>query len=227
MKKTYLPSRYTDNDSPLRPTESINSLGSTIKGSHNQTIFSKRKQSNKKNRKTSKFQKTVNNENYFEMQPSKRQEQSSQQMYILPSRATANRSSSRLRSKESLSSGNIVKKFMEMLNCIKIFHWQTRSFAKHKASDELYEELNENIDKFIETLLGKKSTRIQHLEKRIILYNECITGNDSIKNRVFEFCEFLEDMDMYFDKKKDSDLLSIRDDILANLNKFLYLLTFS
>ena len=133
----------------------------------------------------------------------------------------------KLRKTVYLSSGNIVKKFMEMLNCIKIYHWQTRSFAKHKASDELYEELNENIDKFIEVLLGKKSTRIQHLEKRIVLYNECVTGNDSIKNRVFEFCEFLEEMDIYFDKKKDSDLLSIRDDILANLNKFLYLLTFS
>lgn len=180
----------------------IYSLRSTIKGSQDLSVLSKQKQPNTKNRKTNKFRKTIS--------VNKKQ---------LPF--------STLRSKKYVSSGNIVKNFMEMLNCIKIFHWQTRSFAKHKASDELYEELNENIDKFIETLLGKKSTRIQHLEKRNILYNECISGNDSIKNIVLKFCEFLEDMDMYFDKKKDSDLLSIRDDILGSLNKFLYLLTFS
>lgn len=129
-------------------------------------------------------------------------------------------------STKTLNTSKIVKKFMEMLNCIKIFHWQTRSFAKHKASDELYEELNENIDKFVETLLGKSRGRIKHLERRFVLYNECPTGNDSIKNRIFEFCEFLEDMNMYFDKDKDSDLLNVRDEILGNLHKFLYLLTF-
>lgn len=120
---------------------------------------------------------------------------------------------------------NIVKKFMEMLNCIKLFHWQTRSFAKHKASDELYSELNENVDKFVETLLGKQNSRIKHLEKRIVLYNECLNGNDSIKNRIFEFCDFLEDMNSYFDKEKDSDILTIRDEILVSLHKFLYLLS--
>jgi DNA-binding ferritin-like protein len=120
---------------------------------------------------------------------------------------------------------NIVKKFMEMLNCIKLFHWQTRSFAKHKASDELYSELNENVDKFVETLLGKQNSRIKHLEKRLVLYNECINGNDSIKTRIFEFCDFLEDMNSYFDKDKDSDILTIRDEILVSLHKFMYLLS--
>ena len=126
-----------------------------------------------------------------------------------------------------MENGKIVKKFMEMLNCIKVFHWQTSSYAKHKASNKLYKDLNENIDKFVETLLGKNNDKIHHLEKRLVLYNECTTGSDNIKNRVFEFCEFLEDMNMYFDKDKDSDILSIRDDILGNLNKFLYLSRFS
>ena len=43
----------------------------------------------------------------------------------------------------------IVIKFLEMLNTIKLYHWKTFSFAQHKATDELYAKLNENIDNFI------------------------------------------------------------------------------
>ena len=46
-----------------------------------------------------------------------------------------------------------------MLNVVKIYHWKTFSYATHKATDELYEELNENIDKFVEVLLGKCKER--------------------------------------------------------------------
>jgi len=113
---------------------------------------------------------------------------------------------------------------MEMLNCIKLFHWQTKSFSQHKASDDLYKHLDENIDKFVETLLGKNQSKIQHIERRIELYDECVNGTDTIKNRVFEFCNFLEDITYMFDARQDTDLLSIRDEILSGLNQFLYLL---
>jgi hypothetical protein len=36
----------------------------------------------------------------------------------------------------------------------------------------------------------------------------------------------LTDMDIYFDPARDSDILSVRDDILVDINQFLYLMTF-
>jgi len=122
------------------------------------------------------------------------------------------------------SKPKIIHKFMEMINCIKIFHWQTKSYAQHVASDKLYKELNENIDRFVEVLLGKTQSKIKELEQKLELYNECVGGTDAIRIRIFEFCEFLQNLDRVFDPKKDSDLFSIRDDILADLNQFLYLL---
>ena len=56
--------------------------------------------------------------------------------------------------------------FLEMLMMVKLFHWKTHSFATHKATDELYESLNEHIDKFIEVLLGKTGSRINLAQKR-------------------------------------------------------------
>jgi DNA-binding ferritin-like protein len=119
---------------------------------------------------------------------------------------------------------HIVKIFMEMLQTIKLYHWKTRSYAQHKATDELYKELNKKIDEFIEVLLGKDQSRIKIIEKRIDLLDA--NNTREIKERIFEYREFLTDMNIWFDNSRDSDLLSIRDDILASLNQFLYLLTF-
>jgi DNA-binding ferritin-like protein len=38
--------------------------------------------------------------------------------------------------------------FFEILLMIKLYHWKTTSYATHKATDELYSKLNENIDRF-------------------------------------------------------------------------------
>ena len=47
-----------------------------------------------------------------------------------------------------------------MLLMVKLFHWKTHSYATHKATDELYSKLNDDIDKFIEVLLGKTGSMI-------------------------------------------------------------------
>lgn len=119
---------------------------------------------------------------------------------------------------------HIVRVFFEMLNMVKLYHWKTRSYAQHKATDELYSKLNDNIDKFVEVLLGKEETRIKMLEKQIKLLDAANVTD--FKSRVYEFRAFLQDMNYYLDDKKDSDLLSIRDDILVDINQFLYLMTF-
>ena len=118
----------------------------------------------------------------------------------------------------------IVRIFLEVLNMVKLYHWKTNSYAQHKATDELYEKLNDNIDKFIEVLLGKDESRIKMVEKRIDLMDaDSLTD---FKLKIYEFREFLVDMNIYFNGKRDSDILSIRDDILVDINQFLYLMTF-
>ena len=118
----------------------------------------------------------------------------------------------------------IVQKFMELLTMIKLYHWKTHSYAQHKATDELYGKLNENIDKFVEVLLGKSKHRVNMLETKMKMYD--LDTKSELKEQIFEYRQFLIDMDRCFSPKKDSDLFSIRDDILGDLNQFLYLLSF-
>lgn len=119
---------------------------------------------------------------------------------------------------------NIVRMFLEMLNVVKLYHWKTYSFAQHKATDELYKRLNKNIDTFVEVLLGKDQSRIQMFEHSIQLMNP--SEKTDFQNKVLEYRGFLTDMNIYFDPARDSDILSVRDDILVDINQFLYLMTF-
>ena len=122
------------------------------------------------------------------------------------------------------SKSHLVSVFLEMLNMVKLYHWKTHSYAQHKATDDLYASLNANVDKFIEVLLGKDPKRIQMMEKKIELIDP--VNVTDFKSRIYEYREFLTDMNLHFNETRDSDLLSIRDDLLADINQFLYLMTF-
>jgi len=117
--------------------------------------------------------------------------------------------------------------FFEMLLLVKLFHWKTHSYATHKATDELYSSLNEHIDKFIEVLLGKSGSRINLMShKEIHLYD--LDSHEALKRKVDEFKGFLVGLDnnKALSTMSNSDLFNIRDEILGDMNKFLYLLTF-
>lgn len=125
---------------------------------------------------------------------------------------------------ESVS--HIVKTFLELLNMVKVYHWNTLSFAQHKATDELYGKLNEHIDSFIEVLLGKTQGRIDKMEKQMDMYSFHMNEEADFKHKIHEYRRFLIELNGVFPGAEDSDLLNIRDEIVGDLNQFLYLMTF-
>lgn len=117
--------------------------------------------------------------------------------------------------------------FLEMLMMVKLFHWKTTSYAAHKASDELYTSLNENIDRFIEVLLGKAQNRIDlGGQKTISVVN--LDSSKQMREKIDMVKSYLVGLNDNNAMRlmSNSDLLNIRDEILGNLNQFLYLLTF-
>ena len=119
----------------------------------------------------------------------------------------------------------IVQNFLQMLNSVKLYHWNTTSYAEHKASDELYSQLNGNIDQFVEVLLGKDASRVRIVAHHIALVD--FRNTRTLREKMFEYRVFLTDMSTYLNPKKDSDLLNIRDEMLGNINQFLYLISLS
>ena len=117
--------------------------------------------------------------------------------------------------------------FLEMLMMVKLFHWKTYSYATHKATDQLYDSLNDNIDKFIEVLLGKTGSRIDLMGKKSISLID-LNSQESLKSKIMSLKNYLVGLDnnKALSTMSNSDLFNIRDEILADLNQFLYLLTF-
>ena len=122
----------------------------------------------------------------------------------------------------------IVLTFLQMLNTIKLYHWKTYSYAQHKATDKLYDQLNENIDTFVEIMLGKHGNRVNLTKYK---YNPLFDYDNlkSFKHKINEYKQFLINMtkDVNLNLTYNSDLLNVRDEILGNLNQFEYLLTFN
>jgi hypothetical protein len=117
--------------------------------------------------------------------------------------------------------------FFEMLLMIKLFHWKTHSYATHKATDELYSKFNEHMDKFIEVLLGKSNSRIELTnEKQISLID--LNNQEQLIQKVDKFKSYLVSLNTNkaLSSMSNTDLLNIRDEILGDMNQFLYLLTF-
>ena len=119
----------------------------------------------------------------------------------------------------------LVNLLLKLLIDVKIYHWKTKSYPEHKATDQLYDSLNENIDKFVEILLGKDEARLNMKGHNIEI---------SDAKTIEQFKKIINSNKVLLEKKigkylllnSDTDLLNIRDEILGDLNQFLYLATF-
>ena len=118
---------------------------------------------------------------------------------------------------------SIVHMFLSMLNAVKLYHWKTRSYAQHKATDDLYASMNEHIDKFVEILMGKQETRVFTHGKTIVLAD--VNKKKQFKTSIYQYRDYLIGLSQELDDQKDTDLLNVRDEILGDVNQFLYLLT--
>ena len=122
-------------------------------------------------------------------------------------------------------SADDVNFFFNMREQIKLYHWQTHSFAQHKATDELLDSLDKVIDEYVETYMGKygrpkmtarnNAIRIQNMNAKMMLkfIKSCIT--------------YLEGPLIAKLKSSDTDLVNLRDEMIGDLHKVLYLFTLS
>lgn len=114
--------------------------------------------------------------------------------------------------------GDIVTHMLAIRNQVKLYHWQTKQFARHKATDDLTASLDLNIDAFVESYMGRYGR--PSVSGSIKLHN---FSESAAKNFVARETKFLTvDLPKKL-KPTDTDLLNIRDTILGDLTKTLYL----
>jgi hypothetical protein len=107
-----------------------------------------------------------------------------------------------------------------MQNQFRVFHWQTESYAQHKAFGEAYENLDGLIDEFVEIYQGKNGITKPGDGFKIKLENL----DDSPVDMIDVFIDYLKNEVPNQLEKTDTDLLNIRDEMMGLLNKTKYLL---
>lgn len=123
-----------------------------------------------------------------------------------------------------IRAGDIVVGFLTVKNTIKIYHFQTSSYSRHKSSDALFNALTDKIDQFMEVLQGSWHVRVKLREG-----TELPLGNMDNGKMVRVLEEFsswlLQDLPRLL-RPRDKDLVNIRDEILGHVSQTLYLFTF-
>jgi phosphotransferase system IIB component len=127
---------------------------------------------------------------------------------------------------KNLETKNMIMLFLSLINSIKLFHWKTNIYSAHKASDELFGKISENIDKFVEILLGKLNIK-PIMDKITCIKIQNLKSNKECENYVKSIKSYLISLDnnKLLRTMSNTDLYNIRDEILGDLNQFLYLLT--
>ena len=118
----------------------------------------------------------------------------------------------------------LISFFFRLQTQIQILHWQTESFARHTAYGQLYEEIGDLVDTFMEVYQGKNGRVVLPENFSVTVYN---INDEKVNTFIQESIDFLNKEIPSLLAKDDTDLLNIRDEILANFNKLRYLLTLS
>jgi DNA-binding ferritin-like protein len=123
-------------------------------------------------------------------------------------------------------SADTINFFFTLREQVKLYHWQTHSYARHKATDELIDSLDKTMDEYVEVYMGKygrpkmtaatATIKVSNLTEKTILA--------FLKKAILELEGPLVKR---LDPKKDMDLFNLRDEMLGELNKLMYLFSLS
>jgi hypothetical protein len=104
-----------------------------------------------------------------------------------------------------------------VLNQLKIDHWQTKSYAEHKALGSAYEALDGLFDKFVELFYGRSSipsAKVTYTVKSDSYGGDLINTYTTMRNNVMSYLNSITE--------GSDDLKNIQDEIEGEFNHLLY-----
>ena len=114
----------------------------------------------------------------------------------------------------------LIKILLQFRMDVKMYHWQTKYFSKHKISDELLSSIDDISDKIIEVMLGKLNIR-PNIDDTIFISNmkdetfiDILNNNVVLLEKILNYIKFVS-------------FKSLIDELLVEINKVLYLMSFN
>jgi hypothetical protein len=112
--------------------------------------------------------------------------------------------------------------FMQLRNQIKVYHWQTRVYARHIATDKMLEEIDKIIDSFVEIYIGKYGRpKLSGKNATLTLQNLTEAGATRLVTAAIKY--LTGPLTKSLDGRQDTDLINLKDELIGGLNQLLYL----
>lgn len=116
------------------------------------------------------------------------------------------------------SEDEILGKFFDHQTLIRMFHFQTKKWGRHKASDKYLCGFGANFDRFMEAYQGATSK----VTTQNISANLTMLDDNTVFNHLNEFINWLQSLGTGV--QKNHGLLAIRDEMIADAQQLVYLL---
>jgi hypothetical protein len=113
--------------------------------------------------------------------------------------------------------------FLNLRDQLKLYHWQTHVYARHVATDKILAELETNIDAFVEIYIGKYG-RPKMTGNNLVIKLHNLTEAGATK-LVSSSIKYLQGPLTKHLSSNDTDLINLRDELIASLSQLLYLFT--
>ncbi len=113
----------------------------------------------------------------------------------------------------------LTKIFFTLKIVNKLYHWNTLSYPRHMASDRFDNVLESLMDKFMEVFIGRY--QIKPMIHKLSIEDSFVTDK-GIESAYKQVRDVLSEMQKNI---PDTDLLNIRDELVGEINKNLYLFT--
>jgi hypothetical protein len=111
--------------------------------------------------------------------------------------------------------------FLQLRDQIKLYHWQTRVYARHVATDTTLAKIEERIDSFVEVYIGKFGRpRLTGKNATITVQNLTEAGAVRTVKAAMKYVQ-----GMHKPLQMHTDLINILDDLLSELGQLMYLMT--
>ena len=113
--------------------------------------------------------------------------------------------------------------FLQLRDQIKLYHWQTRVYARHIATDQILEKLEKHMDSFVEVYIGKYGRpRVVGKNTEITVHNMTEAGASRLLQAALRYLQGPLTRSL---KEGDHDLFALRDDLMEDVNQLAYLFT--
>ena len=112
---------------------------------------------------------------------------------------------------------------LTLRNQLKLYHWQTKSYARHIAVDKVLGDLDTLIDSYVEIYIGKYGRpKLSVAQGTLKIRNLTDAGATALCRSTVTYFQkqFVKDL-----SPADSDLINLRDEMMGQIHQLLYLFT--